>query len=140
MRSVIYWSGSAPAPVYASILPVSEAPAPRVFLRDDYAPHFDPEVGIVRDGETVYLISLVEPHAYDGSMVAPIALGVRVSLSGEEDTIAEGSTTVHGPGPIAVGIPGLEPGAVYQFDLLAYYPDAPEDGSTSPETHQEAEG
>lgn len=130
MRTEILWSGAITVPA-AMPLPGSPDPiAPRVFQRDDYRPHFDPESGLIRDGDTTYLIALVEPHAYDGSLVAPIALSLLVFNLVEDDTpIHESSTTIHGPGPIAVGAPGLTPGQSYQFILRVEYPDPAEDGS-----------
>lgn len=127
MRSLLIWSDTVAAPAPPR-LPAAEG----LPDRPDYLPSFDPDRGIVRDGETTYLIVTVGPEAFDGRMVAPAAIVavIRDPESGEE--IAEGRRPVFGPGPIAVPAEGLVVGQFYRMDLIAEYDDAPDGEPVEP--------
>ena len=60
--------------------------------------NFDPGTGLSLDGDTVYLTARVGPEAFDGSMVAPEALGVRVLDESGSEEIMTSSNAVYGPG------------------------------------------
>ncbi len=127
MRQILVWSDRLLAPD----LPEVSAPAPTapdgLADRADAPVSFDPESGLTRDGDTVYLTARVGPEAFDGSLVAPEALLVRVYDPEAGEFVVEGRTAVKGPGPIAVPFEVLIPGSTYQFDLIAEYPDRPTD-------------
>jgi hypothetical protein len=121
MRLELVYSGRHVAPGSPAH---AHAPAPAELPPREPAPiQFDPATGFSRDGDAVYLTARIGPEAFDGSLVVPDALVVKVLDAGDGGGVVEGRTPVHGPGPIAVALTGLEPGRAYDFELYRELPD-----------------
>jgi hypothetical protein len=115
MRLELVYSGRHVAPGSPAH---AHAPAPVELPPREPAPiQFDPATGFSRDGDAVYLTARIGPEAFDGSMVVPDALVVKVVDAIDGGGVAEGLTLVHGPGPIAVAITGLVADREYDFEL-----------------------